>query len=68
MRNSERLRPQTEKGSAGFMEQAAPRGTGGEEDPEHVRRFGIDDKDLFTDQRMVSPELIGDGNTDEAAE
>jgi hypothetical protein len=68
MRNSERLRPQTENGPAGFMEQAAPRCTGGEEGAERVRRFGIDDKDLFADQRMVSPELVGDGNTDEATE
>jgi hypothetical protein len=66
MRNSERLRPQGDNGPAGFMEQAAQRGTEGEEDAEHVRRFGIDDNDLFADQRMASPELIGDGNTDEA--
>ncbi|HVW44237.1 MAG TPA: hypothetical protein VHC18_23100 [Amycolatopsis sp.] len=31
----------------------------GDEDAEHVRRFGIDDKDLFTDPREVSPDLIG---------
>jgi hypothetical protein len=32
----------------------------GEEDAEHVRRYGIDDKDLFSDPRAVSPDLIGD--------
>ncbi|WAL65765.1 hypothetical protein ORV05_33715 [Amycolatopsis cynarae] len=32
----------------------------GEEDAAHVRRYGIDDKDLFTDPREVSPDLIGD--------
>lgn len=32
----------------------------GDEDAEHVRRYGVDDKDLFTDQREVSPDLIGD--------
>lgn len=32
----------------------------GEEDAGHVRRYGIDDKDLFTDPREVSPDLIGD--------
>jgi hypothetical protein len=32
----------------------------GEEDAEHVRRYGIDDRDLFTDQREVSSDLIGD--------
>lgn len=31
----------------------------GEEDAEHVRRFGVDDRDLFTDPREVSPDLIG---------
>ncbi|MFD2417841.1 hypothetical protein [Amycolatopsis pigmentata] len=32
----------------------------GEEDAEHVRRYGVDDKDLFTDPRDVAPDLIGD--------
>jgi hypothetical protein len=32
----------------------------GDEDAEHVRRYGVDDKDLFTDSRSVSPDLIGD--------
>jgi hypothetical protein len=31
----------------------------GEDDAEHVRRFGVDDRDLFTDPREVSPDLIG---------
>jgi len=32
----------------------------GDEDAEHVRRFGVDDRDLFTDRRQVSPDLIGE--------
>jgi hypothetical protein len=32
----------------------------GDEDAEHVRHYGVDDRDLFTDQREVSPNLIGD--------
>jgi hypothetical protein len=32
----------------------------GAEDADHVRRYGIDDRDLFTDQRRVTPDLIGD--------
>lgn len=32
----------------------------GEEDAEYVRRYGVDDKDLFTDRRDVAPDLIGD--------
>lgn len=31
----------------------------GEEDAEHVRRFGVDDRDLFSDPREVSTDLIG---------
>ncbi|MTD57701.1 hypothetical protein [Amycolatopsis pithecellobii] len=31
----------------------------GEEDAHHVRRYGVDDHDLFTDQREVSVDLIG---------
>ncbi|HJQ44926.1 MAG TPA: hypothetical protein VJ870_01200 [Amycolatopsis sp.] len=30
----------------------------GDDDAEHVRRYGIDDKDLFTDPREVSPDLV----------
>ncbi|MBN6035852.1 hypothetical protein [Amycolatopsis sp. 195334CR] len=48
--------PETEK-RRGFLEQAATQD--GENDAEHVRKFGIDDKDLFTDQRMVAPDVIG---------
>ncbi|WP_298182426.1 PPE domain-containing protein [Saccharomonospora sp.] len=59
-RSSERLNP----GGAGrrdaFLEKAMP----GEEDDEHVRRFGVDDNDLFTDQRMVTPDVIGDDGSD----
>ncbi|WP_236808409.1 hypothetical protein [Amycolatopsis albispora] len=47
---------ETEK-RRGFLEQAATQD--GEGDAEHVRKFGIDDKDLFTDQRMVAPDVIG---------
>ncbi|TNC26088.1 hypothetical protein [Amycolatopsis alkalitolerans] len=31
----------------------------GEEDGHHVRRYGVDDRDLFTDPREVSTDLIG---------
>jgi hypothetical protein len=65
LRNSEKLSPRKEAGQPSFLESAAPQGTRGEEDAEHVRRFGIDDKDLFADQRMVSPDLIGDNGAEE---
>jgi hypothetical protein len=32
----------------------------GEDDQEHVRRFGIDSGDVFEDERVVAPESIGD--------
>ncbi|WP_435119408.1 PPE domain-containing protein [Amycolatopsis thermoflava] len=41
-----------------ILEPAAPQD--GEEDAGHVRRFGVDDNDLFTDRRDVSPDTIGD--------
>jgi hypothetical protein len=65
LRNSEKLSPRKETGKPSLLESAAPQGTRGEEDAEHVRRFGIDDKDLFADQRMVSPDLIGDNGAEE---
>jgi len=57
LRKSEQISPKQPRGDAKFLSEAAPHG----EDAEHVRRFGVDDKDLFTDQRMVSPDVIGDG-------
>ncbi|MBK1784780.1 magnesium chelatase [Prauserella cavernicola] len=58
-RNSDRLSPRSERQRAGYLEKAAPQDEG-EEDASHVRRYGVDDNDLFTDQRMVSPDVIGD--------
>lgn len=65
MRNSEKLSPRKEKGNASLMETAAPQNPHDEEDASHVRRYGVDDKDLFADGRMVSPDLIGDHGSDE---
>lgn len=65
MRNSEKLSPRKEKGNASFMETAAPQNPHDEEDASHVRRYGVDDKDLFADGRLVSPDLIGDDGADE---
>ena len=41
-----------------ILEPAAPRD--GEEDAARVRRFGVEDDDLFSDRRDVSPDTIGD--------
>jgi hypothetical protein len=63
-RNSEKLNPRGGKGQGTFLERAAPRD--GESDEGHVRKFGIDDADLFSDQRMVAPDVISgsDSGTD----
>lgn len=59
-RSSERLNPDGTGRRNAFLEKAVP----GEEDDEHVRRFGVDDNDLFTDQRMVAPDVIGEDSSD----
>jgi len=43
-----------------FLERAAQQDAPDEHDAEHVRRYGIDDADLFNDKRMVAPEVLGD--------
>ncbi|MFI5584899.1 hypothetical protein ACIA5G_07705 [Amycolatopsis sp. NPDC051758] len=60
LRKSEQISPKQQRGEAKFLSEAAPQ----EEDAEHVRRFGVDDQDLFADQRMVSPDVIGDHGGD----
>ncbi|WP_246257166.1 hypothetical protein [Amycolatopsis anabasis] len=61
-RRSEKLSPHAGQSQRSLLERAAPQGARDEEDAEHVRKYGIDDKDLFADQRMVAPDLIGDDN------
>jgi hypothetical protein len=56
LRKSEQIGGKQKSEDPKFLSKAAPQ----EEDAEHVRRFGVDDKDLFADQRMVSPDVIGD--------
>jgi hypothetical protein len=60
LRKREQISPKQERGEAKFLSEAAPQ----EEDAEHVRRYGVDDQDLFADQRMVSPDVIGDHGGD----
>ncbi|MDQ2582861.1 PPE domain-containing protein [Saccharothrix yanglingensis] len=46
---------------AGMMQPAATaRGGQGEEDEEHVRKYGVDSDDVFGDERMVVQSVIGD--------
>ncbi len=63
MRKSEKIGAKQPKPESKFMEQAATQDV--DEDAEHIRRFGVDDKDLFTDERMVSPDVIGEHGTGE---
>ncbi|VVJ23195.1 Uncharacterised protein [Amycolatopsis camponoti] len=60
LRKSEQISPKQQAGESKFLSEAAPQ----EDDAEHVRRFGVDDQDLFADQRMVSPDVIGDHGGD----
>ncbi|RSD19836.1 hypothetical protein [Amycolatopsis eburnea] len=60
LRKSEQISPKQQRGETRFLSEAAPQ----EEDAEHIRRFGVDDQDLFADQRMVSPDVIGDHGSD----
>ncbi|WP_410608586.1 hypothetical protein [Amycolatopsis sp. lyj-109] len=60
LRKSEQISPKQQPGETKFLSEAAPQ----EEDAEHVRRFGVDDQDLFADQRMVSPDVLGDHGGD----
>ncbi|WP_409496452.1 hypothetical protein [Amycolatopsis sp. cmx-11-12] len=64
MRRSEKIGAKQPKAESKFMERAATQDV--EEDAEHIRRYGVDDKDLFTDERMVSPDVIGDHGNSEA--
>lgn len=55
--------PKSEQDRRSMMQKAAPQE--GDEDDTHVRRYGVDDKDLFADQRMVAPDTIGDPNAEQ---
>jgi hypothetical protein len=60
-RNAERYGARTGRPGASIMQPAAAAGRpNGEDDQEHVRRYGIDSGDVFEDERVVAPESIGD--------
>lgn len=62
-RNAEKFGARTGRPGSSIMQPAAA-GTGksaeGEEDQEHVRRYGVESSDVFDDDRVVAPESIGD--------
>jgi hypothetical protein len=60
-RNAERFGARTGRPGSSIMQPAAAGRRGeGEDDSEHVRRYGIDSGDVFEDDRVVAPESIGD--------
>ncbi|MBB4906530.1 hypothetical protein [Actinophytocola algeriensis] len=62
-RNAEKFGARTGRPGGSIMQPAAA-GAGrreeGEEDQEHVRRYGVESSDVFDDERVVAPESIGD--------
>jgi hypothetical protein len=67
-RNAERFGAKTGRPAGSIMQPAAAatgRNVEGEEDQEHVRRYGVESSDVFEDQRVVAPELIGDEDDDD---
>jgi hypothetical protein len=59
-RNAERYGAKTGRPGGSILQPAAGRRAEGEEDQEHVRRYGVDSTDVFDDDRVVAPESIGD--------
>lgn len=61
-RNAEKFGARSGRPASSIMQPAAAggRSADGEDDKEHVRRYGIDSGDVFDDERVVAPESIGD--------
>ncbi|MFC4858893.1 hypothetical protein [Actinophytocola glycyrrhizae] len=62
-RNAEKFGARTGRPGSSIMQPAAAgagRNAEGEEDQEHVRRYGVESSDVFDDERVVAPESIGD--------
>lgn len=60
-RNAERFGARSGRPGSSIMQPAAAgRNQEGEDDSEHVRRYGVESSDVFDDERVVAPESIGD--------
>ncbi len=62
-RNAERFGARSGRPAGSIMQPAAAgggRNAEGEDDQEHVRRYGVESSDVFDDDRVVAPESIGD--------
>jgi hypothetical protein len=64
-RNAERFGARSGRPGSSIMQPAAGRNAEGEEDGEHVRRYGVESSDVFDDDRVVAPESIGDDDDDQ---
>jgi hypothetical protein len=65
-RNAERFGARAGRPGSSIMQPAAGgRNAEGEEDGEHVRRYGVESSDVFDDDRVVAPESIGDDDDDQ---
>lgn len=64
-RNAEKFGARTGKPANSMMQPAAAgQRADGEDDKEHVRRYGVDAGDVFDDERVVAPESIGSDEDD----
>ena len=61
-RNAEKFGARTGRPGSSIMQPAAAGGRNaeGEDDQDHVRRYGVESSDVFDDERVVAPESIGD--------
>ncbi len=60
VRNAERFGAKPGKAAGSPLMQPAAGSARDEEDTEHVRKYGVDSGDVFEDERLISPALIGD--------
>ncbi|HEX6356781.1 PPE domain-containing protein [Actinophytocola sp.] len=66
-RNAERYGARAGRPGGSIMQPAAAatgKSAEGEDDQEHVRRYGVESSDVFDDDRVVAPESIGDDDDD----
>ncbi|MGQ0840348.1 hypothetical protein [Actinokineospora sp.] len=63
-RNAERLGAKAGRPASSLMQPAAGAGAPGEDDEEHVRKYGIDSDDVFGDDRLVVSPVLGKDDDD----
>jgi len=68
VRNAERFGAKPGRAGAGGLMQPAVAPARDEDDETHVRKFGIDSGDVFEDDRLISPSLIGEDQSQRQAD